>query len=93
MTAVFVDIVLFLILTFVIVDEIRLCDRFTLALSDPLRDCASSGGRAAKPNVADNEAGLVTWCGGVEAGERKLRIFDDRMLRLAIERLTTTTSP
>lgn len=32
--------------------------------------------------------GLRTWPGGAGAGDRKLRLFDDRMLRLAIERLT-----
>lgn len=33
-------------------------------------------------------AGLATWPGGAEAGARKLRIFNDRLLGLALERLT-----
>ncbi|HEY2093245.1 MAG TPA: macro domain-containing protein [Thermoanaerobaculia bacterium] len=40
-----------------------------------------------EPNVTDLKAGLEHWPGGPGAGERKLRIFDDRMLNLAIERL------
>jgi O-acetyl-ADP-ribose deacetylase (regulator of RNase III) len=43
-------------------------------------------GRSA--DVADIKAGLQDWPGGPGAGERKLRLFDDRMLTLAIERLT-----
>jgi O-acetyl-ADP-ribose deacetylase (regulator of RNase III) len=33
------------------------------------------------------KAALRSWPGGSGAGERKLRLFDDRMLRLALERL------
>jgi len=39
-------------------------------------------------DLADIKAGLQVWPGGPGAGERKLRLFDDRMLKLAIERLT-----
>ena len=42
-----------------------------------------------RPELADIRAGLRDWPGGAGAGERKLRIFDDRMLSLAIERLTS----
>jgi O-acetyl-ADP-ribose deacetylase (regulator of RNase III) len=40
-----------------------------------------------QPELADIKAGLRAWPGGAGAGERKLRIFDDRILALAIERL------
>jgi O-acetyl-ADP-ribose deacetylase (regulator of RNase III) len=43
-----------------------------------------------RPELADIKAGLRVWPGGVGAGERKLRLFDDRMLALAIERLLET---
>lgn len=39
-----------------------------------------------KPNVASVRDGLESW--PENGGQRKQRIFDDRMLRLAIERLT-----
>jgi len=38
--------------------------------------------------LADIKDGLQKWPGGAGAGDRKLRLFDDRMLMLAIERLT-----
>jgi O-acetyl-ADP-ribose deacetylase (regulator of RNase III) len=38
-------------------------------------------------NLEDIKAGLAAWPGG-DAGERKLRIFDDRLIGLALERLT-----
>lgn len=41
-----------------------------------------------RPELAEIKAGLRSWPGGSDAGERKLRIFDDRMIALAIERLT-----
>jgi O-acetyl-ADP-ribose deacetylase (regulator of RNase III) len=41
-----------------------------------------------QPNLPDVKTGLQKWPGGAGAGERKLRLFDDRMLMLAIERLT-----
>jgi O-acetyl-ADP-ribose deacetylase (regulator of RNase III) len=39
-------------------------------------------------SLEDIKEGLRSWPGGPGAGERKLRLFDDRMLMLAIERLT-----
>jgi O-acetyl-ADP-ribose deacetylase (regulator of RNase III) len=42
-----------------------------------------------RPDIADLKAGLRAWTGGTGAGERKLRIFDDRMLQLAIDRLNS----
>lgn len=41
-----------------------------------------------EPRLREIKDGLKSWPGGPGAGERKLRIFDDRMLELAIERLT-----
>jgi len=41
-----------------------------------------------RPELAEIKAGLQSWPGGSDAGERKLRIFDDRMIAIAIERLT-----
>jgi hypothetical protein len=32
-------------------------------------------------------SGLAKWPGGQNAGERKLRVFDERLLSLAIDRL------
>jgi len=40
-----------------------------------------------RPELSDIKAGLRGWPGGADAGERKLRLFDDRMLQLAIDRL------
>lgn len=40
-----------------------------------------------RPELAEIKEGLRKWPGGPDAGERKLRLFDDRMLTLAIERL------
>jgi len=37
--------------------------------------------------LSDIKAGLREWPGGPDAGARKLRLFDDRMLQLAIDRL------
>lgn len=37
----------------------------------------------------DIKNGLREWPGGPGAGERKLRLFDDRMLQIAIDRLAT----
>jgi O-acetyl-ADP-ribose deacetylase (regulator of RNase III) len=39
-------------------------------------------------SLADIKEGLRRWPGGADAGDRKLRLFDDRMLTLALERLT-----
>lgn len=38
--------------------------------------------------LQDIKAGLREWPGGPDAGARKLRLFDDRMLQLAIARFT-----
>jgi O-acetyl-ADP-ribose deacetylase (regulator of RNase III) len=43
------------------------------------------------PDLEAIKAGLATWPGGSQAGERKLKIFDDRLIRLALERLSTPT--
>ncbi len=40
-----------------------------------------------RPELSDIKGGLREWPGGPDAGERKLRLFDDRMLQLAIDRL------
>lgn len=40
-----------------------------------------------RPELQDIKAGLHNWPGGPDAGSRKLRLFDDRMLELAIDRL------
>jgi O-acetyl-ADP-ribose deacetylase (regulator of RNase III) len=39
------------------------------------------------PHVNSIRSALSNWSGGREAGQRKLRLFDDRMLNLALERL------
>jgi O-acetyl-ADP-ribose deacetylase (regulator of RNase III) len=41
-----------------------------------------------RPELDSIKAGLRSWSGGADAGARKLRIFDDRSLLLAIARLT-----
>ncbi|MFN2240458.1 MAG: Appr-1-p processing protein, partial [Thermoanaerobaculia bacterium] len=43
-------------------------------------------GRTAE--IGDVKAGLAEWPGGRDAGARKLRLFDDRLLGVAIGRLT-----
>lgn len=48
---------------------------------------------ARRPELESIKEGLRTWPGGVDAGSRKLRIFDDRSLLLAIGRLTGTRPP
>lgn len=40
-----------------------------------------------RPELEEIKAGLAAWPGGRGAGTRKLRIFDDRLLALALERL------
>ncbi len=40
-----------------------------------------------RPELNDIKAGLRAWPGGPDAGERKLRLFDDRLLQIAIARL------
>jgi len=42
-----------------------------------------------EPNVRAVRAALAKWTGGQLAGRRKLKLFDDRLLVLAIDRLTT----
>lgn len=43
-----------------------------------------------QPTVAALRKGLANWSGGVDAGNRKLRLFDDRMLTLALQRLAAS---
>jgi O-acetyl-ADP-ribose deacetylase (regulator of RNase III) len=40
-----------------------------------------------QPNVTAVKDGLRTWPGGQEAADRKLRLFDDRLLGLALDRV------
>lgn len=40
-----------------------------------------------RAEVGDIKNGLAAWPGGAGSGERKLRIFDDRLITLALERL------
>jgi O-acetyl-ADP-ribose deacetylase (regulator of RNase III) len=40
------------------------------------------------PRLEDIKTALADWAGGQDAGARKLRLFDDRLIELAIERLT-----
>jgi hypothetical protein len=42
----------------------------------------------AEPTLEGLKAGLRNWPGGKDAGRRKQRLFDDRMLQLALQRLT-----
>jgi O-acetyl-ADP-ribose deacetylase (regulator of RNase III) len=44
----------------------------------------------AKPDLGSVRAGLRAWPGGEGAGERKLRLFDDRLVSVALERLAPT---
>lgn len=41
-----------------------------------------------RPEQASLREGLARWPGGRDAGQRKLRLFDDRLLQLALDRLT-----
>jgi O-acetyl-ADP-ribose deacetylase (regulator of RNase III) len=43
---------------------------------------------SAEPTVEAVKAGLRSWLGGGEAAERKLRLFDDGLIELALARLT-----
>lgn len=45
-----------------------------------------------KPDVVSIRHGLKNWAGGAEAGERKNRLFDDRAINIALERLTSPPS-
>lgn len=42
--------------------------------------------------VADIKAGLAAWQGGEDAGKRKLELFTDRMIEVALDRLANRTS-
>lgn len=46
--------------------------------------------RAVEPTAASVRADLAKWPGGQQAAERKRRLFDDRLVELAIRRLTRT---
>ncbi|HXU31990.1 MAG TPA: macro domain-containing protein [Thermoanaerobaculia bacterium] len=46
-----------------------------------------------RPELDDIKAGLAAWSGGQGAGERKLRIFDERLIGLALQRLSPATPP
>ena len=43
--------------------------------------------KGTEPNVKAIKEALKTWPGGQEAGARKLRLFDDRLLGLALDRV------
>ncbi len=43
-----------------------------------------------KPSLAAVKDGLTKWPGGKSAARRKTKLFDDRMLTLALERPTET---
>ena len=43
--------------------------------------------KGTQPNVAAVKDALKTWPGGQEAAERKLKLFDDRLLGLALDRV------
>ncbi len=45
-----------------------------------------------EPSLADLKAGLADWMGGGWPAERKLRLFDDRLLGIALERLAPISS-
>lgn len=42
-----------------------------------------------KPDLDSIREGLIRWQGGADAGQRKLRLFDDRLLKLALDKLRT----
>lgn len=46
-----------------------------------------------RPELEDIKEGLASWPGGKSAGQRKLRIFDDRLLNIALERLAHRAAP
>ena len=43
----------------------------------------------ANPTLSEIKSGLINWPAGQAAAERKLRLFDDRLLNLALARVTT----
>jgi hypothetical protein len=44
--------------------------------------------QSCEPTLEAVRSGLGSWPGGQAASERKLRLFDDRLLKMALERLT-----
>jgi O-acetyl-ADP-ribose deacetylase (regulator of RNase III) len=46
-----------------------------------------------EPNTESLRSGLQSWPGASAAAERKQRLFDDRLLGLALDRLTSTHAP
>lgn len=48
--------------------------------------------KGAEPTIASIRERLADWPGGRAAGQRKRKLFDDRLLTLAIERLTSVPS-
>ena len=52
-----------------------------------LDDASHLDGGVLEPTVAAIGDALGEWPGSAKAGERKLRLFDDRLLGLALERL------
>lgn len=52
-----------------------------------LRRCATP------PDVRSIQAAMARWPGGVQAAERKRRIFDDEMIGLALTRLVPSPAP
>ncbi len=49
--------------------------------------------KRAMPTVPDVRAALRAWPGGDGAGDRKLRLFDERLIGLALNRLAPTSAP
>lgn len=46
-----------------------------------------------EPTVESVRAGLLAWPGGHKAGERKARLFDNRLIDIALRRLTEARDP
>jgi len=44
----------------------------------------------AEPTVVGIRAGLQHWPAGTVAAERKLRLFDERLIRLALDRIAAS---
>lgn len=42
-----------------------------------------------RPELTDIKSRLTNWLGDQQAGQRKLRIFDDKLINLGLQRLTT----
>ena len=45
-----------------------------------------------EPNLAGIRSGLSNWPAGTSAAQRKLRLFDDRLIDLALDRIAPATS-